>query len=291
VSELGEKLRQAREEQGFSLADVEERTHIRRELLEALENGDYARLPEPVYVRGFVRGYAGALGLDPESLLALVPRRGNERRQPLQAVLDRPLQQPLPRRKTLRRVLLGLLGVLILAAIVWWVVSTYYLQRDPLAPLWASSLQSTVTPTATPPPRTATPEVVVPSRTPPAVVETGTEREPTPTPTSTLSPTAITTASPTPSATPTPTATPNRGVEVRMRADAVTWIRITIDDEEPVDALLAIDDDRVWRGRESIALLIGNAGGAFLTVNGEDVGYLGEDGEVVTVEFGPSDLP
>ncbi|MGC9359724.1 MAG: RodZ domain-containing protein [Anaerolineae bacterium] len=291
MSELGEKLRQAREEQGLSLADVEERTHIRRELLEALESGDYARLPEPVYVRGFVRGYAGALGLEPEPFLALVPREGHERHRPPQPVLDRPLQQPLLRPKTIRRIPLGLLGALALAAIVWWFVSTYYLQVDPLAPLDVSPLQSTTVPTATTPARTATSQQAAPSSTSPPVVGTGAEREPTPTPTSMPSPTTISTASPTPSATPTVTATPNRGVEVRMRVDAVTWVRVTVDDDEPVDVLLEVGDDRVWRGRESIALLIGNAGGAYLTANGEELGYLGEDGEVVEIEFGPSDLP
>src|SRR5438105_945043 len=38
--------------------------------VEALESGDYARLPQGTFLRGFVRNYAKALGLDPESLLA-----------------------------------------------------------------------------------------------------------------------------------------------------------------------------------------------------------------------------
>jgi cytoskeleton protein RodZ len=291
MSELGEKLREAREEQGLSLEDVEESTHIRRELLEALENGDYARLPEPVYVRGFVRGYVGALGLDPEPFLALVPRAGNERRRPQQLVLDRPLQQPLSRPRALRRLLLGLLAVLMIAALVWWFVSTHYLHLDPLAPLGDSSLRSTGVPTATTFAPTATPLEASPSSTPPAVVETGSgnaspiTRSPTP------SPTLTATASPSPSATPTATSTPSLGVEVRMRVDAVTWIRVTVDGQGPVETLLEVGDDQVWQGNETIDLTIGNAGGAYLTVNGEELGYLGEDGEVVAIEFGPSDLP
>jgi cytoskeleton protein RodZ len=76
-----------------------------------------------------------------------------------------------------------------------------------------------------------------------------------------------------------------------MRVDAVTWIRVTVDGQGPVETLLEVGDDQVWQGNETIDLIIGNAGGAYLTVNGEELGYLGEDGEVVAIEFGPSDLP
>ncbi|MCD6303077.1 MAG: helix-turn-helix domain-containing protein [Anaerolineae bacterium] len=291
MSELGEKLRQAREEQGLSLADVEERTHIRREFLEALENGDYARLPEPVYVRGFVRGYAGALGLEPAPLLALVHIKGDDRRRLPQFVLDRPLQQPPSRPKALYRGLLGLLGALAVAAIAWWFISTYYLRIDPLAPLGDVPWQRTRTPAATIPAHTVTPQAADPTDTPPALLGTARESTPTPTLTPTPSPTAVNTKRPTALPTSTPTASPSAGVEVRMRVDAVTWIRVTVDDQAPVDALLEIGDDQIWRGNESIALVIGNAAGAYLTVNGEELGHLGDEGEVVRITFGPGSLP
>src|SRR5205085_6670014 len=38
--------------------------------IEALESGDYARLPKGTFLRGFVRNYAKMLGLDPESVLS-----------------------------------------------------------------------------------------------------------------------------------------------------------------------------------------------------------------------------
>ena len=44
---------------------------IRGKLLAALEDGDYARLPNPGYVRGYVSSYARYLELDPVPLLAM----------------------------------------------------------------------------------------------------------------------------------------------------------------------------------------------------------------------------
>ena len=63
MQELGEMLRAARQEKGLTLADAEEATRIRQRYLEALEYGDEHGLPAPVYVEGFLRGYAAYLGL------------------------------------------------------------------------------------------------------------------------------------------------------------------------------------------------------------------------------------
>lgn len=289
MSELGEKLRQTREEQGLSLADVEERTRIRRDLLEALENEDYSRLPEPVYVRGFVRGYAAALGLDPAPLLALVRTTGDERVHSLQPVLDQPLQQPMSGPRAVQRIFLGLLSCVALAAVIWWFVSTYYLHIDPLTPLRNLHSQPTPKPTATTPAYTSTPERIGSTNTPPALVETAPGSTPTPNATPTPTATSAGTASPTP--TLTPTNSPSAGVEVLMRVDARTWVQVRVDSQEPSSALLEAGDDQVWQGNESIELVIGNAGGAYLTVNGEELGYLGAEGEVVEIQFGPSGLP
>ena len=42
---------------------------IAEEFLEALENGDYKKIPEIVYVLGFARNYAMELGLDPDMVV------------------------------------------------------------------------------------------------------------------------------------------------------------------------------------------------------------------------------
>ena len=67
---LAEQLRQARERSGLSIEEVSARTKIQIPLLEAMERGDFARVPGGIFVRGFLRAYAKEVGLDPESLVA-----------------------------------------------------------------------------------------------------------------------------------------------------------------------------------------------------------------------------
>jgi cytoskeletal protein RodZ len=61
---VGERLRAAREEKGFSLEDVAAETRIPLRHLESLEAGDWERLPAPTYTIGFAKSYASAIGLD-----------------------------------------------------------------------------------------------------------------------------------------------------------------------------------------------------------------------------------
>ncbi|CAN5641256.1 helix-turn-helix domain-containing protein [soil metagenome] len=65
---LGSLLKQARLQGGLSLGVIEERTLIRQMLLSALEEGDLAELPEPIYVQALLCRYGNALGLDGEAL-------------------------------------------------------------------------------------------------------------------------------------------------------------------------------------------------------------------------------
>lgn len=61
---LGDHLREARESRGLELSDIAGLTQVRREYLEALEEGRYQDLPEDVYTKNFVRLYAQAVGFD-----------------------------------------------------------------------------------------------------------------------------------------------------------------------------------------------------------------------------------
>lgn len=67
---IGAELRAAREAQGLDLAAVAAQCRVRTSYLEAIESGEVQRLPEPVFVQGFIRTYARSLGLDPDTLLA-----------------------------------------------------------------------------------------------------------------------------------------------------------------------------------------------------------------------------
>lgn len=64
VFDIGSSLRDARLRQDFDFPELEERTKIRPKYLRALEDERFDVLPAPTYVRGFLRSYAEALGLD-----------------------------------------------------------------------------------------------------------------------------------------------------------------------------------------------------------------------------------
>jgi len=61
---VGEKLRAAREAQGIDLADIAARTRIPLRHLEAIERGNYAKLPSSTYALGFAKAYARAVEVD-----------------------------------------------------------------------------------------------------------------------------------------------------------------------------------------------------------------------------------
>lgn len=64
LAEIGAQLRQYREQQSICLDKVALVTMIRRNLLQAIEEGQLDQLPEPVYTQGLIKRYAEAMGLD-----------------------------------------------------------------------------------------------------------------------------------------------------------------------------------------------------------------------------------
>lgn len=68
AADFGILLRAKREQKQLSLGEVSERLKLPARQIEALEHGDYNSLPEPVFVRGFLRSYGRFLDLD-ESIL------------------------------------------------------------------------------------------------------------------------------------------------------------------------------------------------------------------------------
>jgi cytoskeleton protein RodZ len=83
-AQRGRQLAAARESSGLSVADIAHQLKLSPWQVEALETGDYRRLPGAVFVRGFIRNYARLVKLDPASLPA-----GTEQQLPRAA-------QPLP---------------------------------------------------------------------------------------------------------------------------------------------------------------------------------------------------
>lgn len=68
---LGEKLAKKRSALGYDIKEAERSTKIRAKYLEALESGNYDQLPPDVYVRGFLKNYSAFLRLDAEKVIRL----------------------------------------------------------------------------------------------------------------------------------------------------------------------------------------------------------------------------
>jgi cytoskeleton protein RodZ len=66
---LGQLFAAERERQGLSRVEAAQRLHMSAWQIEALEGGDYSRLPQGTFLRGFVRNYAKALALDSNAML------------------------------------------------------------------------------------------------------------------------------------------------------------------------------------------------------------------------------
>lgn len=117
-SPLGETLRRARTARGLKLEEAERVTRIPRKYLEALELENFGILPAPVYARGFLRSYAGYLGLEPNDLLPFFPV----------GHVDEPTLAPLPEMHDPRTWNLnGIMAMAVVGALILLVVALYQL--------------------------------------------------------------------------------------------------------------------------------------------------------------------
>ena len=67
---IGARLNQARIAANLAIHDIADRTKISQRFLTAIENDDFSALPGRVFVFGFTKAFARAVGLDEESLLS-----------------------------------------------------------------------------------------------------------------------------------------------------------------------------------------------------------------------------
>ncbi len=68
LQEITQHLLRLRQEKSISIEEIAMATNIRLNLLEALDIGDFQALPEPIYIKGFIRRYGEVLGLDGQAL-------------------------------------------------------------------------------------------------------------------------------------------------------------------------------------------------------------------------------
>ena len=135
-ADVGQALRAVREHQGRSLDDLAETTRIRASYLAAIEDMRLELLPSRPFTIGYIRAYASALGLDPESAV--------ERFRSDEPVLDEPLRAPLGveemRDPRFNALVAG--GCIMVAAIFLWNIARRAMVEDAPAPPAASEVSA-----------------------------------------------------------------------------------------------------------------------------------------------------
>ncbi|WP_284223450.1 helix-turn-helix domain-containing protein, partial [Brevundimonas denitrificans] len=124
---LGDGLRVAREHSGRSLAELSSITRVPSRYLTALEQNDFSTLPNRVFSIGYVRAYAGSLGLDEQLAVERFKRESPDPSVPLQAPVGVAFEEV--RRYSPRLIAAGL--ALVIAVVGWNVFQRVSLMRAP----------------------------------------------------------------------------------------------------------------------------------------------------------------
>lgn len=162
---LGEQLRDARLAQGLELSDVAGITHIRKEYLQALDEGRYNDLPENVYTRNFIRLYAQAVGLDDRELLDVYTRErfGAPAEPAASEAAPTSQKRPRPARRPFRFDFTGVLPTLflivVLVGLALWGFNNFFFPFNDAA----SSSTATGSEVSTTNPDVADPDVTSPN--------------------------------------------------------------------------------------------------------------------------------
>ncbi|GLV61820.1 transcriptional regulator [Bacillus mycoides] len=131
MTELGQKLTEAREAKGLSIDQLHEITKIQKRHLVAIEEGNYDVLPGAFYARAFIKQYADAVGLNGEELLveyqSTIPQSekhdvpqvstGQKTQETMQKSSSWPIADHMP------KILIALL-VIAIGVVVWFVIQS-----------------------------------------------------------------------------------------------------------------------------------------------------------------------
>lgn len=128
MTELGLRLKEAREEKGMTLDDLQGTTKIQKRYLVAIEEGNYDVIPGKFYVRAFIKQYSETVGLDSELLFDEfkkdVPSTQTE--EVSAKISQMPAKKELPKSASTFMgalpTILVILGVIIVAAIVYMLI-------------------------------------------------------------------------------------------------------------------------------------------------------------------------
>ena len=71
IDNPGIQLANIRQQKGYTIEYVASKLHLRARIIELIENGEFDLLPEPVFVKGYLRAYSKLLGVSPDPFLTV----------------------------------------------------------------------------------------------------------------------------------------------------------------------------------------------------------------------------
>lgn len=296
LAEIGNMLRERRESISLSLSDVEHYTRLRQHYLRALEAGRIEDLPSAVQGRGMLSNYAEFLNLDVDHLLDRFAEALQARRLELQPVVQprasrpvasRPLpftkaqpapsEKPAPRGKEPATRLESLTrfvtpDLLVIAGLI--IVLVVFV-------IWAASRITSLTTSDTEPTTRPISEVLL-ETSEPTLTATLSPTQTTPIPSELMGPTSVVGTAVGEGTLPPESTSP---IQVYITARQRAWMKVTVDGKVAFSGRAIPGNAYPFSGSERIELLTGNAAGLQVLYNQEDLGSLGNTGQVVDLIF------
>ena len=274
-TKIGAVLEKARMERGLTLDDVEQATKIRKRYLAGLEREDYSVMPDGVYAQGFLKTYANYLGLDGDDLSQRLKDSRRPRRErgvnysaPKASGFDQPLISPgglagTEERRISTATILGLaLAVLVLVAVIG---TLYYVGRG-------AQISGLDDRDASPVSSEEAPKHPDGEQAGEAEGNASGEGDAKPAPASNGEESKAAAKEPAPD---TLTVVVNVG-------ERPSWLSIVSDGVVAYEQLAEPGFSQTFEADRELSIRTGDAGTVSVEVNGQDVGPLGESGEVLT---------
>lgn len=283
MESIGEFFKQVRDTKGLTLDDVALKTRIHPDFLIALEEGNFTKLPDQVFAKGFVRSYARSLGLDEEDAMRRFEGSAGAfyEKQAEREVLRLKQAEDDRRKKTNRKVVLAAIAVALLGLIL--LMSREHTTVAPPRP--PSDMEPP--PIKTPQGKTSSSSLEKTDSIVQELAGVSTAASATLPPSSIATVTAVPTAReevilPASGRTdPLLTSTPSDGLlALAIEALELTWVVVQVDNGSPEEALMRPGERVQWKASDRFTLTLGNAGGVRVELNGKEQGPFGNSGKV-----------
>jgi cytoskeleton protein RodZ len=250
VTDIGTRLKQARERRKLSLADISTRTKIPVHALDAIEHNDFNRLPSGVFRKAFIRAFAAEVGADGNALASEYRETYEIDRAALAMAAAAAARRDRPRRPWWLAAPAAV-GVLFCV----WLVGTLKIGRGGQ-------------PEAKDAPAVDRPIESVPTKT----------RGPAPTVAGAAEPSRVA---------QTPAVSDVLPLRLEIRVERRCWVSASADGKRVLFRVLAPGESSQIDARDAIDLRVGDAGALTFLINGAPGRALGASGEVVSVHITP----